>query len=117
MFGLFREKPQGIDFSEENIERFKILLTDIYEVLRDSAYTAQANWILQILAAVENRDQEIFKKKVISSELLGGSGSVIDVWIEDEKKMKWLDSRLNDFLVLTLKSGLNHKAVKSRIKS
>lgn|SRR5690554_995454 len=115
MFGLFKNRTYQIDFSENNKERFTTLLTEIYEILRDSAYSAQANWIMQILSTIQNEDKEEFKQKVISAELLGGAGSVVDVWIEDEKKMKRLDSLMNDFLELTVKSGLNHRAVKSRM--
>ena len=115
MFGLFKKRTYQVDFSEENKERITILLTEIYEILRDSAYSAQANWILQILSAVQQEDQRKFKDKVISAELLGGAGSVVDVWIEDEEKMKRLDSFINDFLELTVKSGLNHRAVESRM--
>lgn len=115
MFGLFKKRTYQVDFSEENKERITILLTEIYEILRDSAYSAQANWILQILSAVQQEDQRKFKDKVISAELLGGAGSVVDVWIEDEEKMKRLDSFINYFLELTVKSGLNHRAVESRM--
>jgi|SRR5690554_4335461 len=114
MFGLFK-KTYNIDFSEENKEQFITLLTEIYEILRDSAYSAQANWVMQILSTVQNEDKDMFKEKVISAELLGGAGSVVDVWIEDEAKMNRLDNLMNSFLELTIKSGLNHRAVKSRI--
>jgi hypothetical protein len=115
MFGLLKKRRYQVDFSEENKERFTTLLTEIYEILRDSAYMPQANWILQILSAVQQEDQEKFKDKVISAELLGGAGSIVDVWIEDVEKMKRLDSFMNNFLELTVKSGLNHRAVKSRM--
>ncbi|WP_305983608.1 hypothetical protein [Roseivirga thermotolerans] len=115
MFGLFKKRTYQVDFSKENKERFTTLLTEVYEILRDSAYSAQANWIMQILSAAQQEDQGKFKDKVISAELLGGAGSVVDVWIEDEKKMKRLDSLMNEFLELTVKSGLNHRAVKSRM--
>lgn len=115
MFGLFKKRTYQIDFSENNKERFTALLTEIHEILRDSAYSAQANWIMQILSSIQNEDKEGFKQKVISAELLGGSGSVVDVWIEDEKKMKRLDYLMNNFLELSVKSGLNHSALKSRM--
>lgn len=114
MFGLFK-KTYNINFNEKNKERFTTLLTEIYEILRDSAYSAQANWVMQILSTVQKEDKEMFKEKVISAELLGGAGSVVDVWIEDEEKMKRLDSLMNSFLELIIESGLNHRAVKSRI--
>lgn len=113
MFGLFKKRTYQIDFSENNKERFTTLLTEIYEILRDSAHSAQANWIMQILSSIQNEDKERFKQKVISADLLGGSGSVIDVWIEDENKMERLDYLMNDFLELSVKSGLNHSALKS----
>jgi translation initiation factor 1 (eIF-1/SUI1) len=115
MFGIFKKKTYQIDFTETNKVRFITLLTEIYEILRDSAYSAQANWIKQILVTVQNEDAENFKKKVLSNDLLGGSGSVVDVWIEQGEKMNRLDDLMNDFLSLTIKSGLNHRAVKSRI--
>ena len=90
-------------------------MTEIYEILRDSAYSAQANWIKQILITIQNEDTESFKEKVLSNDLLGGSGSVVDVWIEEEEKMNRLHDLMNAFLELTIKSGLNHRAVKSRI--
>ena len=115
MFGLFKKKSYNIDFNEENKEQFTVLLTEIYEILHDSANSFQANSISQIMLTVQKDDKEMFKDKVISSELLGGAGSVVDVWIEDEIKMKRLDNLINSFLELTIKSGLNHRAVKSRI--
>jgi len=115
MFELFKNRTYKVDFSKTNKERFTNLLTEIYEILRDSSYTGQANWIMQILAAVQQEDQGKFIDKVVSADLLGGAGSVVDVWIEDEKKMKRLDSLMNDFLELTIKSGLNHEVVKSRM--
>ena len=115
MFGLFKKKTYNIEFKEAHKERFTALLTEIYEILRDSAYTAQANWIMQILSSIQKEDKDLFKEKVISAELLGGAGSVVDAWIEDEEKMKRFDNLMNSFLELTIKSGLNHRAVKSRI--
>ncbi len=90
-------------------------MTEIYEILRDSAYTIQADRIKEILFAVQKEDPELFEQKVISAELLGGAGSVVDVWIEKEEKMKRMDSLMNDFLELTFKSGLNQRALKARM--
>ena len=115
MFGLLKKRVYQIDFNEINKEQFDVLLTEIHEILRDSGYVAQANWIIQILSTVKKGDSEMFKQKVISAELLGGSGSVVDVWIKEDAKMERLDSLMNDFLKLTVKSGLNYSSVKSRI--
>lgn len=98
------------------MEQFTTLLTEIHEILRDSAYSAQANWITHILSAVQMEDKKLLKERVISAELLGGAGSVVDVWMEDEEKQHRLDDLMTSFLELTIKSGLNHRALKSRIK-
>ncbi|WP_299487713.1 hypothetical protein [uncultured Allomuricauda sp.] len=115
MFGIFKKRTYQIDFSEDNKEQFTILLTEIHEILRDSAYSAQANWMMQILSTVYKEDQEGFKSKVISAELLGGAGSVVDIYLNDEKSRNRLGYLMNAFLRLVIKSGLNHRTVKSRI--
>lgn len=115
MFRLFKKQSFDVKFTSENKAQFKFLLTEIYTILRDIAFSAQANCIIQILSSVQKEDSKSFKQKGISAELLGESGSVVDVWIEDENKMKRLHSLMNQFLELTIKFGLNHKAVKSRI--
>ncbi len=115
MFSLFKREPEEIKFTNDNKELFKSLLTDIYTILRDNAYTNQANWIIQILSCVEKEDTVGFKKKVISTDLLGGAGSVVDVWIDDKEKMERLDQLMNSFLKLTLESGLKNSLIKSRL--
>jgi hypothetical protein len=115
MFGLFGKKSYEVRFTEERAEQMKIVLTDIYEILRDEAYSAQANCVKEILVTVHSEDVEGFRGKVLSNELLGGSGSVVDVWIQNPENRETLDKRLNEFLNLTLQSGLTHRSVKSRI--
>ncbi len=114
MFNLLKKKSEFV-FTKENKTLFTSILTDIYTILRDNAYTNQANWIIQILACVEKENAAEFKKKVISAELLGGSGSVLDVCIADKEKMDRLDELMNSFLNLTVDSGLNDRLIKSRI--
>lgn len=115
MFGPLKKKTYQIVFDESNKDQFIDLLTEIYKILWDFAFTAQANWINQILSAVHNEDQEIFIQKVISVEFLGGAGSVVDIWIEEDEKMQRLDDLRNVFLELAIRSGLNHREIKSRM--
>ncbi|WP_412984023.1 hypothetical protein [Pontimicrobium sp. IMCC45349] len=114
MFGLFKTKFDII-FNQKTKEQFNLLLTEIHEILRDSAYLAQAKWIILILSSVQKEDSKKFQQRVISAELLGGAGSIVDVWLEDEEKMKRLNCLLNAFFELTIKSGLNHRVIKSRM--
>lgn len=115
MFKIFKRQSEQIVFTEENKELFTSLLTDIYVILRDCAYSHQADWIMQILSSVQSENTKVFKEKVISVELLGGAGSVVDVWIEDKEKMERLDELMNSFLELVMKSGLNNRSIKSRV--
>jgi hypothetical protein len=114
MINLFRRK-NNVQFTEDNVGRFTELLTEIYVILRDNAYSHQAECIMQILTAVQKQDADMFKQKVISTDMLGGAGSVIDVSLCDEEIVKRFYRLINDFLKLTLKAGLNHRAIKSRI--
>jgi len=50
--------------------------------------TYQANYIMQILACVDKENAVAFKKKVVSAELYGGSGSVIDICISEKERIK-----------------------------
>ena len=59
MLELFLKKTYNIDFNEENKERFTTLLTEIYVFLRDSAYTTQANCLMQILYTVQEEDKDL----------------------------------------------------------
>ncbi|MFM1999748.1 MAG: hypothetical protein RL204_1695 [Bacteroidota bacterium] len=113
MLSFFNKRNHKVNFTEENKERMTTLLTEMYQILRDSAYTAQAQEILQIMSAVHKEDQKAFKEKVISGAFNGGAGSVLDVYIEDKNQTKRLHSSMKDFLELTIKSGLDHKALKS----
>lgn len=115
MFKLFFKKSYNIKFTSESKAQFNVVLTEIYTILRDCAFSSQAECIIQILSSVQKEDSKTFEKKILSAELLGGSGSVVDIWISDENKMKKFNSLMNDFLKLTIKAGLNHKAIKSRI--
>jgi len=115
LFKRHKNKVLTISITKEREQQFVNILTELSEILRDAEYSSQAGWLEQILSSIEKEDTELFKQKVLSNELLGGAGSVVDVWIEDEIKMKRMDDLMNDFLELVIKSGLNHKAVKSRM--
>jgi len=115
LFKRHKNKTFTILITKERKHQLSIILTELAVILRDSKNPYQADCVEQILSSIEKEDTELFKQKVLSNELLGGAGSVIDTWIEDEIKMKRMDDLMNDFLELVIKSGLNHRAVKSRM--
>jgi hypothetical protein len=115
MFGLFNKKETQIVFTEELLEQLESVLTEAHNILRDSAYTAQANFLKQILASALNKETERFKSLILSNELLGGAGSVIDCWIEDELQMSRLHELETELFHLLSKTGLNQSAL-SRLK-
>lgn len=115
MLNFSRKKETKIEFTDELLEQLESVLTEAYNILRDAAYTTQANYLKQILASAINRDAELFKKLILSNELLGGAGSVIDCWIEDEEQMQRLQKLETELFHLLSKTGLKHREL-SRLK-
>ncbi|MEQ9279365.1 MAG: hypothetical protein RLN83_07685 [Balneola sp.] len=111
MFSFFK-KSFEITLSDELASELESTLTECYQHLNSTGHSGQANCLKRILKSVIDRDTELFKKRVLTNDLLGGSGSVLDVWIEPESTRELFDISFNKFLNLTLQSGLTHRAIK-----
>jgi len=111
MFGIFKRSFEII-FSDPLAGELEVALIESYQHLKDTGHSAQANCLKGILKSVIDRDSELFKKRVITTDLLGGSGSVLDVWVEPEQTREQFEKSFNKFLNLTLQAGLTHRAVK-----
>jgi hypothetical protein len=111
MFRIFK-KTFEITFKDELSAELEAALTESYQILKKTGHSAQANCLKGILKSVIDRDTELFKKRVITMDLLGGSGSVLDVWLESEHTREQFEKSFNKFLNLTLQTGLTHRAVK-----
>lgn len=111
MFGFFK-KTFEVTFTDELATELESALAEAYQHLNSTGHTGQANCLKRILKSVIDRDTELFKKRVLTNNLLGGSGSVLDVWIEPDSTRELFELSFNKFLNLTLQAGLTHKAVK-----
>lgn len=115
MLNLFRKKETKIEFTDELLERLKLALTEAAEILEKSGHGGQANWLIRILDSANDRNVERFKNLILSNELLGGSGSVIDVWVKDEQQMSRLHELETKLFHLFRETGLKDRAL-SRLK-
>lgn len=117
MFRLFRKKEYSVTFNPSLLAELNQILTEIHEIFRDEDYSAQADCILRILAAVKSEDVLSFNKNVLSGSLIGAAGSVVDVLLQDKEKLKRLNLLLARFLKLSYNAGLKHRTLKARIKT
>ncbi len=115
MLNLFRKKETKIEFTDELLEQLELVLAEAAKILEESNNPAQAGWLTRILDSAKDRNSERFKNLVLSNELLGGSGSVIDVWVENEQQMSRLHELENQLFQLFRETGLKHRAL-SRLK-
>ncbi|MEQ8360046.1 MAG: hypothetical protein RH860_11210 [Cytophagales bacterium] len=111
MSGLFN-KSFEVTLTDELAIELESVLTESYQHLKNSGYSGQANYLKRILKTVIDRDSKLFKKLVLARDLLGGAGSVLDVWIEPESMRELFDVSFNKFLNLTIQTGLTHQAVR-----
>mgnify|MGYP003564291033 CR=1 FL=1 len=98
MIKLFKQK----EIEVTNKEEFEKTLTRLIELLRDNAFSAQADAVRRVLAALLNSDTDKFLKTINSVDMWGGSGAVWEVYgfqtKEDEKEFWSQIIRLTDLM-------------------
>ena len=115
MFRLFKKRKSAVQFTDELLKEFELVLSEASGILRSSGYAAQANWLKKILTSTLEQDKARFSKLVLSSEFLGGSGSVIDVDIRDKEKMSRFKQLMVQLYHLIRATGLKGRAL-NRLK-
>lgn len=113
MFSLFKKSIK------ENIikEEFEPILTKLIELLYKSSNNAQAEWVEKIKFSLLSNDLDGFKKKLISVDMWGGSGSVWEVggFITDLDDQEFM-LELIKLLDLIKKSGIKSRGAQSRMR-
>lgn len=90
MLNFFRKKETKIEFTDELLERLELIVTEANQVLIDSDNSDRTGWLSRILDSAKDRNTNRFKNLVLSNELLGGSGSIIDIAINDSQlRLRW----------------------------
>ena len=113
MFSLFK-KPL-----KENIEKDKFLpiLNNLIELLYENSDNGQAECVEEIKSSLLENNIVDFKKKLISIDMWGGSGSVWEVgFIDAEEREKKFILELIKLLDLIKESGIKSKGAYSRKK-
>lgn len=90
---------------EKDRSELKKLLTELYELLREESFSVQSKYILKSIYALEKNDEELFKKRILSHEILGGAGSVSDIALFDNKKRKEFELLFNKIILKLKKNG------------
>ena len=79
----------------KNKEKLIIDLGNLYFLLRDHSYVAQANALKKVLFFIENEDKGKFHELLSLSIIWGGAGSLRDIdfgnFKDNEQKEKTLD--------------------------
>ncbi len=92
---------------------FSNCLSNIYSILRDEGYNQQAKYIQNAIYPLTQKDDALFKKRINSSELWGGSGSTWEVDIRDRHKDYAFKKEIVELIRLMEESGILRKGIKS----
>ena len=108
---IFGKKEEPINLTEELIVRIERKLVRMKELLIQNNYHDHTIRIDMIIEAMQQNNTHAFKRRILSAELLGGSGSVIDCDLgSDDKEFRKV---FDEFLGLVVLSGLDNKAIHS----
>lgn len=89
-----------MSLNNQDINKLKSVLSDLYAFLRDEGYSVQATAILHLLYCVEQNDLKSFKKGFRSSIIRGGAGSVEDIDFREPEKRTVYTLNLDEFIRL-----------------
>jgi hypothetical protein len=75
-------------------ENLRLLLEDIYVLLRNQGYSYQSQIIRKLIYCVEVNDLYEFQRLKKSSIIGGGAGSIADISLQDYEKQQQLSNNL-----------------------
>lgn len=70
------------------------------------------DYLSQILLAADNKNEDEFKRLVISRVLFGGSGALWEIYIENPTEYKKFKTQFLKYLELLTRMGINNGRVK-----
>lgn len=111
MFGLFRKKTP-IDFSEENLHELARKSDTLGQILMDNGFGFFVDYLSEIRLAADNKDEEKFKKLVISRELFGGAGALWEIHIENDSEYLKFNRQFSEYVDLLVRMGIRHGRVR-----
>jgi len=95
---------------------FVRIISNIIDILKDTAHSAQTDFLVRLIDSFERRNFEKFIEDINGAELWGGSGSVWDVEMPDSMSRDRLDRSLIDLLKQMSNGNILGKRAKSVYK-
>lgn len=104
MWNLFKKRNKKIIIN--NKDKLTQILTRTVEILRDNAYSAQADAIRKPLQYLYLDDTENFIKYLNTVDIWGGSGAAWEVWLQPKEIEKEFMQCIVDLVEELNKTGI-----------
>lgn len=107
---LFKKK-QLIDFCDKHVEKLSAVIDSLAKTLREAGLSFYIDQLCQIKSAAIKQDEETFKKLVISRELFGGSGALLEIYIDDSELPEVFHHQFSDFIIQLQAMGIKNPRI------
>lgn len=112
----FSQKEGNIIFSDENVAKL-IRKSDLLgQTLINNSLGFYVDYLSEIRLAAENRDESKFVKLILSNKMLGGSGSLSDIYLKNEGENQKFEKQFSDYIRLLIQMGVKNKHLKQIVK-
>lgn len=105
-----------IDFSDNRVKRLSQLIDELSMTLMKADRTSYIKLLSEIKDAAQNKDNETFKKLVISNSLFGGAGAMWEIWIDDTQLQSTFERQFYLFVDTLQKMGISNGRI-NQVKS
>lgn len=111
LLDFITRRKKTIDFSEVNVQVLTKLSDEMGDTLIKAGFGFWVDYLSQIRLAADKRNEEEFKKLIISNELFGGAGAIWEVWIEDRQLRAKFNKQFCDYIDLLKSMGIENGRV------
>lgn len=109
---FFRKKKIPIDFSDENVAELTKKSDSLGQTLIDNGMGFYVDYLSQIRLAADNKNEEEFKKLVISRELFGGAGAIWEIQIVNQTEHNKFKKQFSGYVELLSRMGIRNGRMK-----
>ncbi len=111
IFDFFRKKEIPIDFSDENVSELTKQSDSLGQILIENGMGFYVDYLSQIRIAADKKNEEDFRKLVISRELFGGSGALWEIHIENQTEYRKFNKQFSEYIDLLTRMGIRNGRV------
>ena len=112
IFDFFRKKETPIAFSEENISELTRNSDSLGQTLIENGLGFYVDHLSQIRLAADKKNEEEFKKLVISRDLFGGSEALWEIHIENPNEYEKFNRQFTKYIDLLTRMGIRKGRVR-----